>query len=80
MTIMAEQRRAEFERKERRWRRRIKELEAAIYWALGENGEFNDGPQPLLAGKYRRPYWWRTELRARAKLGLKSNPGEKHGS
>jgi len=46
---------------------RIAELEKAIRWALGEEGEFGSEPPPL-AGKYRRAFWWRTELRARAKL------------
>lgn len=51
---------------------RIRELEAqvrqlreAIEWALGERDEFPQEPAPL-AGKYRRPYYWRTELRSRA--------------
>lgn len=39
---------------------RVRELEDAVYWALGQNGEF-----PL-----RQPsqgaYWWRTELRRRS--------------
>lgn len=46
-------------------RGRVRELEAAVLWALGENGEFSEEPPPL-AGKYRRKYWWRTELRNRA--------------
>lgn len=48
-------------------KRRIAQLESAVRWALGENGEFPDEPAPL-AGKYRRRFWWRTELRKRAKL------------
>lgn len=40
-------------------------LHAAIRWALGEEGEFGEEPPPL-AGKYRRRYWWRGELRRRA--------------
>lgn len=50
-----------------RQRDRIRELESAIRWALGEEGEFPDEPEPL-RGKYRRKYHWRTELRRRANL------------
>lgn len=46
-------------------RGRVRQLESAVLWALGENGEFSEEPPPL-AGKYRRKYWWRTELRERA--------------
>lgn len=46
---------------------RIAQLESAIKWALGEEGEFGEEPEPL-AGKYRRQFWWRTELRRRAGL------------
>lgn len=45
--------------------KRVKQLEAAIRWALGEEGSFGAEPPPL-AGKYRRRFWWRTELRRRA--------------
>lgn len=45
--------------------REIERLREAIYWALGERDEFPDEPEPL-AGKYRRRYHWRTELRRRA--------------
>lgn len=38
---------------------RVSELENAIAWALGENGDFP--PRPEGAGAY----WWRTELRTR---------------
>jgi hypothetical protein len=41
--------------------RRIAQLEAAIRWALGEEGDFRSA-----AGAGR--YWWRTELRRRAAL------------
>jgi hypothetical protein len=44
---------------------RILQLTAAVRWALGEYGEFVDEPPPL-KGKYRRRFWWRTELRERA--------------
>lgn len=44
---------------------RMIQMRNAILWALGENGEFTDEPAPL-AGKYRRRFWWRTELRKRA--------------
>jgi hypothetical protein len=46
-------------------------LERAIRWALGEEGEFPEQPEPLkLPGGTVLPrrYWWRTELRARAAL------------
>jgi len=42
-------------------------LREAIYWALGERGDFPGEPPPL-AGKYRRAYHWRTELRRRSGL------------
>ncbi len=42
-------------------RERIATLEAAVRWALGEEGEFT----PRLDGGR---YWWRTELRARAAI------------
>lgn len=42
-------------------------MRGAILWALGENGTFLEEPSPL-AGKYRRRYWWRTELRKRAAI------------
>lgn len=41
---------------------RIAELESAIKWALGEEGEF--GGETPEKGRY----WWRTELRKRAGL------------
>lgn len=44
-------------------RRRIADLEAAVHWALGEEGEWPDRPQGS------GPFWWRRELRARAKVG-----------
>jgi hypothetical protein len=40
-------------------------LREAVRWALGEVGEFGEEPAPL-AGKHRRRFWWRKELRARA--------------
>lgn len=46
---------------------RVKRLERAIRWACGEIGTFPEEPPPL-AGKYRRRYHWRTELRKRAGL------------
>lgn len=48
-------------------KRRIEQLESAIRWALGEEGEFPEEP-PLVPGKYPRRYQWRTELRQRADL------------
>lgn len=41
---------------------RVKELEGALRWALGEEGEF-----PFRA-EVQGAYWWRTELRRRALL------------
>ena len=41
---------------------RVRDLEAAIRWALGEEGEFPSRE----AGQ--GAYWWRTELRQRAAL------------
>ena len=55
---------------------RLARSEAAIRWALGEEGEFPDEPAPL-AGKYRRRYHWRTELRARA--GFAAADGQQDG-
>lgn len=46
-------------------RKESERLASAIKWALGEEGEFGEEPEPL-AGKYRRRFWWRTELRQRA--------------
>ena len=40
----------------------IERQQAALRWALGENGDFRE----RLQGEGR--YWWRTELRARAAL------------
>lgn len=48
-------------------RREVERLTSAIRWALGEEGEFPEEPEPL-AGKYRRRFWWRSELRKRAAL------------
>lgn len=45
-------------------KRELKRLRSAIEWACGERGEFPVAAP--LAGKYRRRYYWRTELRARA--------------
>lgn len=55
----------------------IEKLTKAIRWALGEEGEFGTEPEPL-AGKYRRRFWWRSELRQRA--GLDSMTGRADGS
>lgn len=52
---------------------RIQQLEAAIRWALGEEGDFSEEPPPL-AGKYRQRFWWRTELRRRAALSPRQEP------
>jgi hypothetical protein len=46
---------------------RVAELEAAIRWALGEgDSDFGDNIPP--SNGRPRPFWWRTELRERAKL------------
>lgn len=61
-------------------RARVAQLEAAIRWALGEEGEFPGEEPPPLAGKYRRRYHWRKELQQRA--ALTSSPeaeGAQHG-
>lgn len=50
-----------------RLRARVERLEGAIRWALGEEGEWDEEPPPI-AGKWRRRYWWRSELRERAAL------------
>jgi hypothetical protein len=48
-------------------RRRADELEEAVRWALGE---IVPGPQfTARRPGIDPPYWWRRELRARAKLG-----------
>lgn len=47
----------------------IRQLKEAVYWALGERDEFPEEPEPL-AGKYRRRYHWRTELRRRSGLPI----------
>ncbi len=52
---------------------KVERLTAAIRWALGEDGEFGEEPPPL-AGKCRRRYWWRTELRQRAGLDVSPDP------
>lgn len=59
------------------YQRTIRQLKEAIYWALGERGEFGAEPEPL-AGKYRRAFWWRTELRKRSGLPIsgQSSPVE----
>lgn len=41
------------------------QMREAILWALGERDEFPEEPE-LLAGKYKRRFYWRTELRQRA--------------
>jgi hypothetical protein len=49
-----------------RLRRDKKRLLHAVQWALGERGEFNGEEPPPIAGKYRRRFYWRRELRSRA--------------
>jgi hypothetical protein len=39
---------------------RIRQLESAVYWALGQNGDFK------LRGEKEGAYWWRKELRQRS--------------
>lgn len=51
----------------------IRQLKEAIYWALGERGDFPQEPAPL-AGKYRQRYWWRTELRRLSGLPINGVP------
>lgn len=45
----------------------VERLREVIAFLLGEgeldNRWFGDGSAPLVAGKYRAPYWWRTQLR-----------------
>lgn len=51
----------------------LNQMKEAIYWALGERGEFPDEPEPL-GGKYRRRFWWRPELRRRSCLPVNGRP------
>ena len=44
---------------------RVKELETAVRWALGEGD--SDFAEPVMLGGTPR-YWWRAELRRRAAL------------
>lgn len=52
----------------RKLERRMKKLESAIRWALGEKGDFPQRQDGQGA------YWWRTELRRRA---LPNTPRER---
>lgn len=49
----------------------VERQENAIRWACGELGDFGPEPPPL-AGKYRRRFWWRKELRERAGLAAEA--------
>jgi hypothetical protein len=53
----------------------LTQMKEAIYWALGERDDFPPEPEPI-AGKYRRRYWWRTELRKRSGLPIGGTPAE----
>lgn len=53
----------------------VRQLKEAIYWALGERDAFPEEPPPL-AGKYRRRYHWRSELRRRSGLPIGGRPAE----
>lgn len=47
---------------------KVAKLEAAIAWALGEgDSDFGEQEPSLTEQLSRRPYWWRTELRQRAR-------------
>lgn len=46
-------------------RRKVKRLERAIRWALGEEGDFGANIPRKVDGSV-APFWWRTELRGRA--------------
>jgi hypothetical protein len=63
------------ESRETALREALEKAQSAIRWALGEEGEFGEEPAPL-AGKYRRRFWWRTELRERAALSSPAAPRE----
>lgn len=47
-----------------RLREALQKVDSLVKWLCGEEGEFGSEPEPL-AGKYRRAFWWRTELRQR---------------
>jgi hypothetical protein len=47
---------------------RIAELEHAIKWALGEEGDFPGGEPPSPIAGFEQRYFWRTTLRQLAKL------------
>lgn len=51
----------------------LRQMKEAIYWALGERDDFPSEPEPI-AGKYRKRYWWRTELRKRSGLPIDGAP------
>jgi len=42
-------------------------LREAVLWVLGERDSIGEEPPPI-AGRWRRRFWWRTELRRRARL------------
>ena len=54
---------------------RVRELEAAVRWALGEEGEFPPRQRSTLTGLYVNHYWWRPELRKRAGVSPPAQQG-----
>jgi hypothetical protein len=57
----------------------LRQMKEAIYWALGERDDFPPEPEPI-AGKYRKRYWWRTELRKRSGLPIGGVPQQSETS
>ncbi len=55
---------------------RNQQLESAIRWALGDEGDFGAEPPPI-NGRWLRAFWWRGELRSRAALGVSPAAPEK---
>lgn len=45
-------------------RSRLRRVEGAVLWALGEGGSF--APPVTSGGERPPPFWWRSELRLRA--------------
>lgn len=58
------------------WQTKSEHLEAAVRWALGESPE-GFAQRPMDENGYTKgPYWWRSELRARAALSPAPGEGE----
>jgi len=57
----------------------VRQFKEAIYWALGERGDFPSEPPPL-GGKYRRAFHWRRELRRRSGLPIDGRPADSAGA